>query len=162
VTSLALSFLKSYWPQLAAFVGAVALGFGVAWNLQGLKLDALDIEFGKYRNQVEQQAIEARRLVLDKENFWRTEAENARINAQAREARIKAELADAKSAGARLRDSIATLRTQLADAPGYACLNAVATLGELLETCRGRYEELGQNADGHVSDIKEMRDRWPK
>lgn len=26
-----LSLLKSYWPQIAAFVGAVALGFMTAW-----------------------------------------------------------------------------------------------------------------------------------
>lgn len=160
--SVVLALLKSYWPQLAAFVGAAAIGFGAAWQLQGLRLDSLEIEFARYRNGVEQNAIESRQLELDKENFWRTEAENARINAIAREVQLKKDVATAQSAGARMRDSIATLRAQLADAPGYACLDATAALGELLEACRGRYAELGQQAQGHVIDIEKMRAGWPK
>lgn len=159
---LLLSLLKAWWPQLVAFAGAVAVGFGLAWNLQGLKLDTLEVEFGKYRNQVERQAIEARRLSLDKEKFWRQEIENARTNAQSREAQLKKDVAAAQSAGARMRDSIATLHVRLANAPGYACLEAATALGELLEACRGRYEELGQQAQGHVIDIEEMRAGWPK
>ena len=30
--SLLLSLLKSYWPQIAALVGATALGFLAAWE----------------------------------------------------------------------------------------------------------------------------------
>ena len=65
--SLALSFLKSYWPQLAAFVGAVTIGFGLAWNLQGLRLDALDIEFKQYQNEVEQKKAEANKAIAQAE-----------------------------------------------------------------------------------------------
>jgi len=160
--SLLLSLLKSYWPQVAAFIGAVALGFMAAWQLQGLRLDALDLKFSKYVAQTEKNESEAKAAALDKERFWLAEKENALINARHREKELESALAASQSAGVRLRDSVATLRTQLADAPGYACLDAVTSLGELLEACRGRYESLGYKAQGHVIDIEKIMRVWPK
>lgn len=160
--SLLLSLLKSYWPQVAAFVGAVGLGFMAAWQIQGLRLDTLDLKFSKYVAQTEKNESEAKAAALEKERFWLAEKENALINARHREKELEAALAASQSAGVRLRDSVATLRTQLADAPGYACLDAVTTLGELLEACRGRYEGLGYKAQGHVIDIEKMMKVWPK
>lgn len=159
---LLFSLLKAWWPQIAAFVGAVALGFGMAWQLQGLRLDALEIEFSRYRNEVEQNALTAKREALEKEKFWQGAIENARINAQYRETQLRQDFVAVQSAGARLRDALATVRAQLADAPGYACLDAATSLGKLLETCRGRYEDLGSKAQGHVIDVQKMREAWPK
>ena len=159
---LLLSLLKSYWPQIAAFVGAVALGFGLAWNLQGLKLDALAVEFGKYRNQVEQQAIEARRAAMDKENFWRMEVENARVNAQTRETKLKKSAAAAQSAVVSLRDDIRTLQARLAGSSAATAIDTAATLGELLGQCSEAYRELAEIADRHASDAKTLIEAWPR
>lgn len=160
--ALLLNLLKAYWPQLAAFVGAVALGFMAAWQIQGLNIDAIDLKFSQYVAQVEKDTNEAKAAALEKERFWLAEKENALTNARLREKELEAALTASQSAGARLRDSVATLRTQLADAPGYACLDAVTSLGELLEACRGRYEGLGYKAQGHVIDIEKMMRVWPK
>jgi hypothetical protein len=160
--TLILSLLKSYWLEIAVFVGAVAIGFGMAWNLQGLKLDVLEIEFAQYRNDVEQNAVAAKRAAMEQENRWRMEIENARINAQAREMRLKKEFAAAQSAVGGLRNDLATLRARLATSPEDACINTAAALGELLAQCSEDYRAMAEAADGHASDVQTLTEAWPK
>ena len=160
--SLALSFAKSYWPQLAAFVGAVAIGFGLAWNLQGVRLDALEIEFGQYRNEVEQNAIAAKHAMLDKEQFWRQEVENARINAQSREARLKRDVANAQSAVVGLRNDLSALRSRLTTSTEASCLDAADSIGVLLAQCAEDYRAMAEVADRHAADVQTLTESWPK
>ena len=160
--SLALSFVKSYWPQLAAFVGAVAIGFGLAWNLQGVRLDALEIEFGQYRNEVEQNAIAAKHAMLDKEQFWRQEVENARINAQSREARLKRDVAHAQSSVVGLRNDLGTLRASLATSTEASVLDAADSIGVLFVKCADDYRAMAEVADRHANDTKTLIEAWPK
>ena len=160
--TLALSFVKSYWPQLAAFVGAVAIGFGLAWNLQGLRLDALDIEFRRYQSEVEQNAIAAKRAAMDKENFWRQEVENARINAKSREARLRRDVANAQSAVVGLRNDLGTLRARLATSTEASVLDAADSLGVLFIKCAEDYRAMAEVADRHANDTKTLIEAWPK
>lgn len=160
--AILLSLLKSFWPQLAAFVGAVAIGFGLAWNLQGMRLDALEIEFGQYRNEVEQNAIAAKDAALEKERFWRQEAENARINAQSREARLKRDAANAQSAVVGLRNDLSALRSRLATSTEASCLAAADSLGVLLTQCAEDYRAMAEVADRHASDVQTLMEAWPK
>ena len=159
---LLLSLLKAWWPQLAAFVGAVAIGFGLAWNLQGVRLDALEIEFGQYRNEVEQNAIAAKRAAMDKEQFWRQEVENARINAQSRESRLKRDVANAQSAVVGLRNDIGTLRARLATSTEASCLATADSLGVLLGQCAENYRAMAEVADRHASDVQTLSEAWPR
>ena len=160
--TLALSFVKSYWPQLAAFVGAVAIGFGLAWNLQGLRLDALDIEFRRYQSEVEQNAIAAKRAAMDKENFWRQEVENARINAKSREARLRRDVANAQSAVVGLRNDLGTLRARLATSTEASVLDAADSIGVLFVKCADDYRAMAEVADRHANDTKTLIEAWPK
>ena len=159
---LLLSLLKSYWPQLAAFIGVVALGFGAAWNIQGLRVDALDVEFGKYRNEVEQNAIAAKDAALEKERFWRQEAENARINAQTRESRLKRDAANAQSAVVGLRNELGTMQARLATSTDETVLNAAASIGALFVRCADEYRAMAEIADRHASDVQTLIEAWPK
>lgn len=160
--SLALSFVKSYWPQLAAFVGAVAIGFGIAWNLQGMRLDALEIEFKQYQNEVERNAVAAKRAAMDKEQFWKQEVENARINAQSREARLKRDAANAQSAVVGLRNELGTLQARLATSTDEAVLNTAASIGALFVQCADDYRAMAEVADRHASDVQTLIEAWPK
>ena len=159
---LLLSLLKSYWPQLAAFIGAVALGFGAAWNIQGLRVDALDVEFGQYRNEAEQNAIAAKDVALEKERFWRQEVENARINAQSREARLKRDVANAQSAVVGLRNDLSALRSRLATSTEASCLATADSLGILLGQCAEDYRAMAEVADRHAADVQTLTESWPK
>lgn len=160
--SLALSFVKSYWPQLAAFVGAVAIGFGLAWNLQGMRLDALEIEFKQYQNEVERNAVAAKRAAMDKEQFWKQEVENARINAQTRESRLKRDAVNAQSAVVGLRNELGTLQARLATSTDETVLNAADSLGVLLAQCAEDYRAMAEVADRHASDVQTLTEAWPK
>ena len=160
--ALLLRFLKNYWQELAAFVGAVAIGFGLAWQIQGIRLDRTEIAFEKYQGQVEQQAVEARRAALDKEQFWNQEVENARINAQTRESRLKRDAANAQSAVVGLRNELGSLQARLATSSCDACTATAATLGVLLAQCAEDYRAMAEVADRHASDVQTLTEAWPK
>lgn len=160
--TLLLNLLKSSWPYIAAFFGAVAVGFGMAWQIQGLRLDDLENEFSAYKNSVEQQAIEARRAAMDKEQFWRQEVENARINAQAREAALRRDVAAAQSAAGGLRNDLAAARTQLSAASVETCRSYAGTLDGVLAECSERYITVAGIADQCTSDLQTVSEAWPK
>lgn len=160
--TLLLSFLKNYWLELAAFIVAVAIGFGLAWQIQGTRLDRTEIAFEKYQGQVEQQAIEDRRAALDKEKFWLQEIENARINAQTREAKLKKDVAAAQSTVGGLRHDLDTLQARLATSSCATCVSAAATLGDLLGQCSEDYRAMAEIADRHAIDVQTLTIAWPK
>ena len=160
--ALLLGLLKEYWVQFALFFGAAAVGFGMAWNLQGLRLDSLEIEIGQYRNEVEQNAIAAKRAEMDKENFWRQEMENARINAQSREARLRRDVANAQSAVVGLRNDLGTLRARLATSTEASCIATADSIGSLFVKCAEDYRAMAEVADRHANDTKTLIEAWPK
>ena len=154
--------LKAYWPQLAAFFIAVSIGFGIAWNIQGMRLDSLDITFKRYQVEVEQNAIAAKLAALDKERFWIGEIENARINAQSREARLKRDVANAQSAVVGLRNDLSALRARLATSTEASCLATADSLGVLLGQCAEAYRDVSEIADRHASDVQTLIEAWPR
>ena len=154
--------LKAYWPQLAAFFIAVSIGFGIAWNIQGIRLDSLDVAFNRYQAEVEMNAATAKRAALDKEKFWLGEIENARINAQSREARLKRDVANAQSAVVGLRNDLSALRARLATSTEDACINTAAALGGLLAQCSEDYRAMAEVADRHLEDTRTLIDAWPR
>ena len=154
--------LKAYWPQLAAFFIAVSIGFGIAWNIQGIRLDSLDVAFNRYQAEVEMNAATAKRAALDKEKFWLGEIENARINAQSREARLKRDVANAQSAVVGLRNDLGALRARLATSTEASCLATADSLGVLLGQCAEAYRDVSEIADRHASDVQTLIEAWPR
>lgn len=157
-----LSLLKSYWPQVAAFVGAVGLGFMAAWQIQGLRLDSLTVEFGQYRSAVEQQALEARQAALKQQAAWLQEKDDAEQKAAEREAKLHKDLAAAQSAARGLRDDLAAARDRLSESPVEACRAHVGTLSDVLGECSERYSEVAGHADQCVSDLQQVSEAWPQ
>ena len=154
--------LKAYWPHIAAFFIAVSIGFGIAWNIQGMRLDSLDITFKRYQVEVEQNDIAAKRAALDKERFWIGEIENARINAQSREARLKRDVANAQSAVVGLRNDLGSLQARLATSTEASCLATADSLGILLGQCAEDYRAMAEVADRHAADVQTLTESWPK
>ncbi len=160
--SLLLSLLKSYWPQIAALVGATALGFLAAWQLQGLRLDDITLDFQRYRLDAEQSAAQAQRASLEKERFWIAEKENALVNARYRETLLRHEIAGAQSAASGLRDDIAALRARLATDSRESCVATAAALGDVLQRCSADYRAMAEVADRHASDVQTLSEAWPR
>ena len=159
--SLVLSLIKSYWPTLTSIVGGFAFGFLSAWQWQGLRLDSLTVEFGQYRNQVEQQAVEARQAALKQQAAWLQEKEDALNAARLREDILRRDVATAQSAARGLRDDLAALRDRLSADTVEACHRYVGTLSDVLAECSDRYSTVAGVADQCVSDVKTLIEAAP-
>ena len=160
--TLILALLKDYWVHCTVVLGACGLGFFLAWNLQGLKLDLLAVEYARYQAQVERQAAQAREALAAQERHWLEDQQHALVNARTRETQLKKDVAVARAAALGLRDDLAALRTRLAAYPGSTCIEPVAAIGDLLSQCSDAYRDLADVADRHVSDILTLREAWPQ
>ena len=145
----------------AAFVTGVTVGSSAAWYIQSIRIDKAETAHLRYAAEVEQNAIVAKREALDKEKFWLGEIENARINAQSREARLKRDVANAQSAVVGLRNDLSALRDRLAKSPVAACLDTADSLGVLLGQCAEAYRDVSEIADRHASDVQTLIEAWP-
>jgi len=157
-----LSLLKSYWQTIASIVGGIALGFFAAWQLQGLRLDALELDFGKYRIDVERQASEARQAALKQKAAWLEEKENALNAARERETKLKADLAAAQSSARGLRDDLAAASARLSESSAEACNRYVGVISDVLAECSDSYSTVAGVADQCVSDVATLNEAWPK
>ena len=146
----------------AAFVTGVTVGSSAAWYIQSIRIDKAETAHLRYAAEVEKNAIAAKRAALDKERFWIGEIENARINAQSREARLKRDVANAQSAVVGLRNDLGALRAKLAKSPVAACLDTADSLGVLLGQCAEAYRDVSEIADRHASDVQTLIEAWPR
>ena len=62
MAALLLNFLKAWWPQISAICITFSLGFTAAWQVQGLRIDAVNndkeelrLEFDSWRYSLQQQ-----------------------------------------------------------------------------------------------------------
>ena len=146
----------------AAFVTGVTVGSSAAWYIQSIRIDKAETAHLRYAAEVEQNAIVAKREALDKEKFWLGEIENARINAQSREARLKRDVANAQSAVVGLRNDLGALRARLATSTESSCRATADSLGILLGQCAENYRAMAEVADRHASDVQTLIEAWPR
>lgn len=156
--ALIFTLIKSGWPLILAACG----GAWVAWSIQGFRLDDLEHDFAGYKQQVEQQALDARQAALKQKEQWIKEKEDAEQKAAEREATLRTERDTALAAGRRLRDDLTTLRARLPNAIPSACIATADALAGLLDQCQQEYRVMGEIADGHASDVQTLMEAWPK
>lgn len=138
---------------IAALLSA-AVSFGAAWQIQNWRMDAHEKQ-AIAAAIVEQQAAHA-------EQQARTDAViSAQNDARKREVVLRADAGHARDALAGLRQSTADAM-QAAGSTLNACLVVTSTAGELLNTSAGKYRDLAEDADRHVSDLKTLTDAWPR
>jgi molecular chaperone GrpE (heat shock protein) len=131
------------------------LGASLAWDVQSMRLTTLVAEFALYRATSE-------KLAAEQELLWLKEKENAENEARTRLAALEAERTHLSATALRLRGDVAALRQRLANAPAAACLDAAATLGELLGACQDEYRSMAAAAQGHAADLETLNAAWPK
>lgn len=156
--ALIFTLIKSGWPLILAACG----GAWVAWSIQGFRLDDLEHDFAGYKQQVEQQALDARQAAIKQQAAWIKERDDAEQKAAEREATLRTERDTALAAGRRLRDDLTTLRTRLPNAIPSAVLATADTLAGVLDQCQSDYRALAEVCDGHASDVQTLMEAWPK
>lgn len=141
---------------------SAAIGFAIAWGIQGLRITSAEQEFVEYKQEQRQAYQDAVDTAKDKTAALETkvkEAENAATE-RAKENKILADAVNRTSAS--LRDATATTRRGLPVASREACVKTADTGLALLDKCQAEYGRLAAAADGHVSDIKTLMEAWPK
>lgn len=112
---------------------------------------------------IQQQAAHAAELnARAKEQALMNKAQEAQNAATARETKLRADYAAARSAALGLRDTVDALRRGLSADSVEACRAtadaALAVFGE----CQARYGAVAEAADGHASDAAKFADAWPE
>jgi len=89
------------------------------------------------------------------------EATNA---ARTREAALRDDAAGARSELDRLRNAVrvAASRNSVPGTTPSASDQYAATEGQLLAQCAAEYQQLGEAADGHASDVQTLTESWPR
>lgn len=108
----------------------------------------------------------ATRLEADREAYVLEQRRLSRVaesveQANAREARIRGDVALARRESDGLRGDLDAVRLHAAQSSDAASV-AVATLGNLFESCVREYQGLAEVADGHASDSLMLQSAWPK
>ena len=152
--------------RLIPFAVSAAVGFAIAWGIQGLRLTSAEQEFIDYKQEQVR--------ILQEHN--KHEAERQQKSAMAYAA-ARQEFADAIQAGEvfkrcvasgrctgarRLRDDLTTLRARLPHAIPSSCIATADALAGLLDQCQQEYRVMGEIADGHASDVQTLMEAWPK
>lgn len=86
----------------------------------------------------------------------------AHHEAKKREATLRAAAASAAAESDGLRGDIETLRDHLAVASRDAAAQRAIAVGTALSHCAKEYQRMAEIADRHASDVKTLRDAWPK
>lgn len=82
--------------------------------------------------------------------------------ARTRETVARSAAADARTELERLRDNLATIRSDLSSAPLDACRQRADTLAAVFGECSANLESLAGKADRHASDTLTLEQAWPK
>ena len=145
-------------PILIAKIGAGIAIFLAGWMVNGWRLDS---QFSDYKMAAEMASKAAIEQARDTEQTWNDKLNKERDNAAKREIQLRRDADSAHRASDGLRDQLSATARRIAQAPASACPDATLAIGELLNTCSQRYQELGEIADRHSSDVKTLIESWP-
>lgn len=146
------------WIKLAA-AAAVLAGLYLGW--QSVRASIWDEGYAAHKAEVDRLTAIANEGARELERMNRQSKENA-LEARTRELVANNRAADRiRVSQQRLLDtSERSLQTARAD--HAACVVSAATHAELFADCRARYGQMGQAAQGHLTDIKTLIEAWPK
>lgn len=143
------------YTHAAAALIALAVGFGGGWKVQAWRWGAADAE----RLALEAKGAEQARAAERRQHVDVLEAVNA---SKRREQTARAAADGARTELDGLRVDLATAQQHMPSAAPAACLERVATLSAVFESCAATLEGLAGKADRINSDRLMLREAWPK
>ncbi len=152
-------------PSLYTHLAAAAVAGLLAWSFQGARLDAevaeqkLEATTYKLDVSVAQRAADAR--VRRAEADLNHNYQGALNAARDREALLRRELDDLRTASDGLRDQAADAGRRLAAAPPSAIRDYALAVNAVYDDCRAAYGDMAAKAAGHAADVRTLRDAWP-
>ena len=143
-------------PLIFAGVAAVA-GFTAAWQIQGMRYDAI----------INDQRAAQATLLAEAHANARRETERLQKAKDEAEKRAAKRLADARADAARSATALGMLgdaadtALRTANESHSTCVATVATSTDLLQQCGSRYRDMATQADQWVSEAVMLREAWP-
>lgn len=148
---------------------AVAIGAAGAWTVQSWRYEAqiADIKRTHAQAQAAAQAthIEALERAREKTAIYQANAHQAADDAASRVAAADRDLRRNRTELDRLRDAIRINHSTACAMPDTSTATSpepADTVGDILGECGAALTDMARAADGHASDVKMMRDAWPK
>lgn len=151
------------WTHLAA---AVVGAFAVL-VIQQLRIDKIEASHKLAVATLVQEheaAVKEQREQAVKDQAHITDNYQGALNeARIRETSLRIDAGRSRAAadGLRVAARTAASRIHLPETPPATVAEFATTSGELLADCAGKYQELGEKADGHVSDLRTVTEAWP-
>lgn len=157
--------LEMIYTHVAAALLAAAIAATGAWTAQGWRMGA-QVQSGKtaletLRREHAESLTRATAGALHATIAWQKAKDDAIDRAQQRAKTQAANAAAARTERDGLRNTLATASRRLPDASHAACIDYGAAVSGLLDQCAAAYQELGEQADGHVSDVRLMIEARP-
>lgn len=138
------------YVQVAAGIVIAAVASTGAWQVQ-------EWRYGAKETQRVQQLLTTERNNAAAQIRRVDNVVIATNQARVREVALRADADRSRAALGGLRDAASNALSS-ARSSHDACLVRAATAAKLLQQCAGAYQELGERADRHVSDIKTLID----
>lgn len=153
-----MSLIPLPWRILALMALAAALfgaGLTTGLHIGELRLDA-------YAGQQDRATLRAAQAAAERTQALQRQKDEAIHAATLRAQQNALAAAAARTELGGLRNQLAAAQRRLPDASRAAADQYTAALGELLDQCAASYSSLAEKADGHASDVRTLREAWPK
>ena len=144
------ALLIRFLPYALAAAALFSAGFGAAWKWQAANITEIELTHAQQTLSLELEARDDAERHLAQISAAQTKATTALQ-------RVATERAGADSAGNGLRLTTASA-VQAAAQNTTACPERAAAIADVFESCVGRYIDVAEKADRHVSDAIEQRE----
>lgn len=142
---------------ILSLVSALVAGAGT-WVFEDARHTAAMSEL---RLHYADESIKAQAIAAKQQQDITTKYQGAINDSKTREAALRRDADSARSESDSLREQSTDAARRLSSAPAPAVLEYATAINELFADCSRRYQELGQKADGHASDVRTLIDAWP-
>ena len=150
---------------LITHLAAAVVAAAAAWAFQGARMDSavagVRLELSEAKTKAVGEKLQAVKEARADERAINKTYQEALNAARTREALLRTEIDHLRLVSDGLRDQNATAARLLAAAPPDAVLEYATALGVVFEDCRAAYGWMVEKADGHVSDVRTLRETWP-
>jgi hypothetical protein len=153
--------LTRYVPIIEA-IAALALVAAICFGVHQFLEHERDIGRAEVQARWDAQKTADEKAAALQKQGWADQQIGAANHATDRQQINQAAAAAAGAVAGSLRDAIAAFAKARPDDTASSARASAATLGTLLADCEGRYREMAEIADGHASDVRTLKEAWPK